>query len=119
MLRHLLKSKIHRATITDSNIHYQGSMTIDLDLMEAADILPFEQINIYNISNGERFETYAVEGPRGSGEICLNGAAARKGVVGDLIIIATYAGLNEQELKNFQPKIVQVDAGNRRLLRAA
>jgi aspartate 1-decarboxylase len=119
MLRHLLKSKIHRATITDSNIHYQGSMTIDLDLMEAADILPFEQINIYNISNGERFETYAVEGSRGSGEICLNGAAARKGVVGDLIIIATYAGLNEQELKNFQPKIVQVDAGNRRLLRAA
>ena len=119
MLRHLLKSKIHRATITDSNIHYQGSMTIDLDLMEAADILPFEQINVYNISNGERFETYAVEGPRGSGEICLNGAAARKGVVGDLIIIATYAGLNEQELKNFQPKIVQVDAGNRRLLRAA
>ena len=119
MLRHLLKSKIHRATITDSNIHYQGSMTIDLDLMEAADILPFEQINVYNISNGERFETYAVEGPRGSGEICLNGAAARKGVVGDLIIIATYAGLNEQELKNFQPKIVQVDTGNRRLLRAA
>ena len=119
MLRHLLKSKIHRATITDSNIHYQGSMTIDLDLMEAADILPFEQINVYNISNGERFETYAVEGPRGNGEICLNGAAARKGVVGDLIIIATYAGLNESELKNFQPKIVQVDAGNRRLLRAA
>jgi aspartate 1-decarboxylase len=119
MLRHLLKSKIHRATITDSNIHYQGSMTIDLDLMEAADILPFEQINVYNISNGERFETYAVEGTRGRGEICLNGAAARKGVVGDLIIIATYAGLNEQELKNFQPKIVQVDAGNRRLLRAA
>jgi aspartate 1-decarboxylase len=119
MLRHLLKSKIHRATITDSNIHYQGSMTIDLDLMEAADILPFEQINVYNISNGERFETYAVEGTRGSGEICLNGAAARKGVVGDLIIIATYAGLTEQELKNFQPKIVQVDAGNRRLLRAA
>jgi aspartate 1-decarboxylase len=119
MLRHLLKSKIHRATITDSNIHYQGSMTIDLDLMEAADILPFEQINVYNISNGERFETYAVEGSRGSGEICLNGAAARKGVVGDLIIIATYAGLNEQELKNFQPKIVQVDARNRRLLRAA
>jgi len=119
MQRHLLKSKIHRATITDSNIHYQGSMTIDLDLMEAADILPFEQINVYNISNGERFETYAVEGTRGSGEICLNGAAARKGVVGDLIIIATYAGLTEQELKNFQPKIVQVDAGNRRLLRAA
>jgi aspartate 1-decarboxylase len=119
MLRHLLKSKIHRATITDSNIHYQGSMTIDLDLMEAADILPFEQINVYNISNGERFETYAVEGTRGSGEICLNGAAARKGVVGDLIIIATYAGLNEQELKNFQPKIVQVDARNHRLLRAA
>ena len=119
MLRNLLKSKIHRATITDSNIHYQGSMTIDLNLMEAADILPFEQINIYNISNGERFETYAVEGRRGSGEICLNGAAARKGVVGDLIIIATYATLNEQELKNFQPKIVQVDAQNRHLLKAA
>lgn len=119
MLRHLLKSKIHRATITDSNIHYQGSMTIDLNLMEAADILPFEQIQIYNISNGERLETYAVAGPRGSGEICLNGAAARKGVVGDLIIIATYATLNEQELKNFQPKIVPVDAQNRRSLKAA
>jgi aspartate 1-decarboxylase len=119
MTRTLLKSKIHRATITEANINYQGSMTIDQDLMEAADIIPFEQIQVYNIANGERFATYALEGPRGSGVICLNGAAARKGVIGDLIIIATYAALDEKELGNFEPKIVQVDAHNRRRLRAA
>jgi aspartate 1-decarboxylase len=119
MTRTLLKSKIHRVTITESNLHYEGSMTIDQDLMEAADIMPYEQIQIYNIANGERFATYALEGPRGSGVVCLNGAAARKGVVGDLVIIATYANLEEKELQHFTPKVVQVDALNHRRLRAA
>lgn len=119
MNRTLLKSKIHRATITEANIHYEGSMTIDQDLMEAADIVAFEQIQVYNIANGERFATYALEGPRGSGVICLNGAAARKGVVGDLVIIATYAVFEEKELKAFKPKVVQVDAQNHLRLRAA
>jgi aspartate 1-decarboxylase len=119
MNRTLLKSKIHRATITESNLHYEGSMTIDQDLMEAADIIPYEQIQVYNIANGERFATYAIEGPRSSGVICLNGAAARKGVAGDLVIIATYADFQEEEARNYQPKVVQVDAQNRRRLRAA
>lgn len=119
MTRTLMKSKIHRATITESNLQYEGSMTIDQDLMEAADIIPYEQIQVYNIANGERFATYALEGPRGSGVICLNGAAARKGAVGDLVIIATYAGMAEKELQNFKPKVVQVDSLNRRRLRAA
>jgi aspartate 1-decarboxylase len=119
MTRTLMKSKIHRATITESNLHYEGSMTIDQDLLEAADIVPYEQIQIYNIANGERFSTYALGGPRGSGMICLNGAAARKGVVGDLVIIATYAGLAEKELHNFKPKVVQVDSKNHLRLKAA
>jgi aspartate 1-decarboxylase len=119
MTRTLLKSKIHRATITESNLHYEGSMTIDQDLMEAADIIAYEQIQVYNIANGERFATYALEGPRGSCVICLNGAAARKGVVGDLVIIATYAGMEEKELQKFTPKVVQVDTHNRLRLRAA
>lgn len=119
MIRTMLKSKIHRATVTESNLHYEGSMTIDRELMEAADILPYEQIQVYNIANGERFSTYAIEGPAGSGVICLNGAAARKGLAGDLVIIATYADYNEQELKQYQPKVVHVDAQNRRSLKAA
>ena len=119
MTRILLKSKIHRATITESNLHYEGSMTIDQDLMEAADIVPYEQIQVYNIANGERFSTYAIEGPRGSGVICLNGAAARKGLAGDLVIIATYADFAEQEVKNHKPKVVYVDGQNRRQLLAA
>jgi aspartate 1-decarboxylase len=114
-----MKSKIHRATITQADIHYEGSMTIDQDLMEAADIVSFEQIQVYNVANGERFSTYAMEGPRGSGVICLNGAAARKGVVGDLVIIATYGAIEEKERQNFKPKIVQVDAQNHLRLRAA
>ena len=87
MLRSMLKSKIHRATITDADLNYEGSLTIDSRLMEAADLFPFEQILVYNISNGNRFDTYVIEGKRGSGSICLNGAAARKGAPGDLIII--------------------------------
>jgi aspartate 1-decarboxylase len=89
MWRVMLKSKIHRATITEANLAYEGSLTIDADLMRGADILPYEMVHIYNISNGERFQTYAIEGAPGSGVICLNGAAARRGAVGDLIIITT------------------------------
>lgn len=113
MQRTLLKSKIHRATITDSNLEYEGSLTIDENLMEAADILPFEQIKVYNVHNGARFDTYAIPGPKGRGDICLNGAAARMGAKGDLVIIVTYSTYTEAELKNHQPKIVLVDAHNR------
>ncbi len=113
MLRVMLKSKIHRATITEANLHYEGSLTIDADLMRAADILPYEMVHIYNISNGARFETYAIAGEPGSGVICLNGAAARKGVPGDLIIITTYATYSAEELESHQPKVVLVDAHNR------
>lgn len=113
MQRTLLKSKIHRARVTDANINYEGSLTIDQNLMEAADILPFEQIKVYNISNGARFDTYAIGGTRGKGEICLNGAAARMGASGDLIIIATYAIYNEAELMAHNPKIVLVEADSK------
>lgn len=109
----MLKSKIHRATVTDANLDYEGSITIDEALMESADIIPFEQVRIYNISNGNRFETYAIKGERGSGTICLNGAAARKAHRGDLLIIATYVSVNEEELKGFEPKLVLVDEKNR------
>lgn len=113
MQRTLLKSKIHRAKVTDANINYEGSLTIDENLMEAADILPFEQIKVYNISNGARFDTYAIGGTPGKGEICLNGAAARMGEIGDLIIIATYANYHEAEMMAHEPKIVMVEADNK------
>jgi len=113
MQRIMLKSKIHRATVTDANLHYEGSLTIDELLMEAADILPFEQIKVYNVHNGARFDTYAIAGPRGKGDICLNGAAARLGSRGDLIIIATYAEYEASELNNYQPRVVLVDADNK------
>ncbi|MGV8072978.1 MAG: aspartate 1-decarboxylase [Syntrophobacteraceae bacterium] len=114
MQRILLKSKIHRARITEANLEYEGSLTIDEDLMEAADILEYEQIKVYNINNGERFDTYAISGPRGSGVFCLNGAAARKGMRGDLIIIATYAAYDEAERRGHKPKIVLVGPDNKR-----
>ncbi|MBM4283993.1 MAG: aspartate 1-decarboxylase [Deltaproteobacteria bacterium] len=114
MWRHMLKSKIHRATITDANLTYEGSLTIDADLMRAADIIPYEMVHVYNINNGERFETYAIEGPAGSGVMCLNGAAARKGVPGDLIIVTTFAAYAAEELRQHQPKIVLVNHQNRR-----
>ena len=114
MQRMLLKSKIHRARITDSNLDYEGSLTIDEDLMKAADILPFEKIKIYNVFNGARFDTYAIPGPSGGGDICLNGAAARMGAKGDLLIIVTYASYDEAELRNHRPKIVLVDSNNKR-----
>ena len=114
MQRILLKSKIHRATVTDANLQYEGSLTVDEDLLRFADILSFEQIKIYNVSNGERFDTYAIAGPAGSCKICLNGAAARKGAKGDLIIIASYAHYDEKETAQHEPKIVLLDSGNRR-----
>ena len=113
MQRIMLKSKIHRATITEADLTYDGSLTIDRDLMDAAGIIPFEQVKVYNINNGERFETYAIEGGAGSGVIGLNGAAARKGHVGDLIIIVTYAQYEDSELDGFAPAILLCDENNR------
>ena len=112
MIRTFLKSKIHRATVTDVNIHYEGSLGIDADLMKAADILPYELVQVYSISTGERFETYAIEEPPGSGTIALKGAAARKGSPGDLIIVTCYTTIEDQSLADFKPAIVLVDENN-------
>ena len=112
MKRIMLKSKIHRATLTDANLNYEGSVTIDEDLMEAADILPFEQVQIYDINNGSRLETYVIKGKRGSGVICVNGAAARLVSKGDLVIIASYFALNEEEAISHEPKLVYVNEDN-------
>jgi aspartate 1-decarboxylase len=111
-MRTMLKSKIHRATVTEGNINYEGSITIDRMLMEAADILPYEQVQVLNINNGARFSTYTIEGKPGSGEICLNGAAARLAVKGDLVIILTYTEVPEEEARDYQPIIVHVDKNN-------
>lgn len=108
----MLKSKIHRATLTDANLNYEGSVTIDEDLMEAADILPFEQVQIYDINNGSRLETYVIKGKRGSGVICVNGAAARLVSKGDLVIIACYFALNEKEASMHEPKLIYVNEEN-------
>jgi aspartate 1-decarboxylase len=113
MLRVMMKSKIHRATVTQADLNYEGSLTIAEELMQAADILPYEMVHVYNISNGERFETYAIAGAAGSGVICLNGAAARRGAPGDLIIITTYATYEAAELAEHHPKVVLVDRRNR------
>lgn len=113
MQRIMLKAKIHRARVTDANLDYEGSITIDEELMEAADILPFEQVQIYNVTNGNRFETYALKGRRGSGVICINGAAAHKATTDDLIIIASYGLLDEEEYARHRPKLVYVDEANR------
>jgi aspartate 1-decarboxylase len=112
MLRVMMKSKIHRATITQADLDYEGSLTIAAELMRAADILPYEMVHVYNISNGERFETYTIEGKENSGVICLNGAAARKGAPGDLIIITTYATYGGAELAQHRPRVVLVDRHN-------
>lgn len=111
--RTMMKSKIHRATVTDANLNYVGSITIDTDLLDAADIRPYEQVAVVNINNGERFETYAIEGAPGSGDMCLNGAAARLAQPGDLIIVITYAQYDESELDGFEPTVVHVDESNR------
>jgi len=113
MQRIVLKSKIHRATITEADLNYEGSMTIDKDLMEKAGVVSFEQVKIYNINNGERFDTYAIEGERGSGVIGLNGAAARKGHVGDLVIIACYCMMEDSEMTGYHPEILLIDENNR------
>ncbi len=111
-MRMMMKSKIHRATVTDANINYEGSITIDKKLLREADILPYEQVHVLNINNGARFTTYAIEGGEGTGEICLNGAAARLAVKGDLVIIITYTQVREEELKSYQPKVVHVNENN-------
>ena len=111
-MRMMLKSKIHRATVTDANINYEGSITIDTKLMKAADIFPYEEVHVLNINNGARFTTYAIEGGEGSGEICLNGAAARLAVKGDIVIILTYTNMPEEQLKNYKPIIVHVNEKN-------
>lgn len=113
MQRTMLKSKLHRVTVTQSELHYEGSCAIDEDLLDAADIKEYQQIDIYNVNNGERFTTYAIRAERGSGTISVNGAAARLAAPGDLLIIATYASYNEIELQKFEPDLVYVDARNR------
>ena len=113
MKRTLLKSKIHRATVTDANLHYQGSCTIDPLLMEAADLLHFERVEIYNCTNGERFATYAIPGTPGMGEIVINGAAAHKAGPGDIVILASYADYEDAECRSHQPSLVFVDEQNR------
>jgi len=109
----MLRSKIHRATVTQTLLDYEGSITIDVDLLEAADLRPYERVQVLNLSNGHRFETYVIEGERGAGEIALNGPAARLGQVGDLVIIAAYALCDEAESADIRPNIVQVDGQNR------
>jgi aspartate 1-decarboxylase len=113
MFRLMLRSKIHRATVSDSNLEYEGSLTVDPLLLEAASILPYEQVSVSNLNNGERFETYVIPGKRGSGEMVLNGPTARKGVKGDKVIVFCYEYFNEEELKSFKPRIVLVDETNR------
>ena len=112
-MRTMLKSKIHRARVTDGNINYEGSITIDKKLMEAADILPYEQVHILDINNGARFQTYAIEGEADNGDICLNGAAARLVAKGDIVIILTYHDMQETECKDYHPRLVYVDEKNR------
>ena len=112
MIRRLLKSKLHRLTVTQANLNYEGSVTIDERLMLAANIVEFEQVDVYDTTNGNRLTTYAIRGAAGSGIICLNGAAARLIEVGDLVIIASYADLHENEIDNHQPTVVVVDEKN-------
>lgn len=114
MYRHFLKSKIHRATVTHCELHYEGSCAIDDHLLEAADIRENEQVHVWNIANGERFVTYAIRGERGSGIVSLNGSAARRAAVGDLVIISTFAMLSDAEQQEHRPRVVFVDECNRR-----
>jgi aspartate 1-decarboxylase len=112
MRRTMLKSKIHRATVTGSDLHYVGSITIDQDLLDAADIREHEQVHVVDVDNGARFETYTISGQRGSGEICINGAAARLVHTGDTIIVISYAEYAEEELDSFVPRVVHVNRDN-------
>ena len=112
-MRTMLRGKIHRATVTGADLHYEGSVTIDEDLLEMADILPYERVDIWNVTNGERFQTYALAGRRGSGVVCINGAAAHKARTGDLVIIASFAAMTDEEARAWTPHCVFVDARNR------
>ncbi len=116
MLIEVVKSKIHKVTVTEANLQYVGSITIDEDLLEAADILENEKVQVVNINNGERLETYVIKGERGSGDICLNGPAARKAAVGDVVIIISYAGIDYDEAKTFKPKLIFPDTDTNKLV---
>jgi aspartate 1-decarboxylase len=113
MTRKLLRGKIHRATVTGADLHYEGSVTIDQELMDRCDLLDHEAVHVWNVTNGERFETYAIPGRRGSGVICVNGAAAHKVRKGDLVIIAAFSWMDEKEARSWKPRVVFVDEQNR------
>ncbi len=115
MKLNVFKSKIHRASVTHADLHYEGSVTIDRDLMDAAEMLPYEAVHIWNVTSGTRLVTYALEGPRGSGVVCINGAAAHLNKPGDLVILATFADMTPDEARTHKPKVVRVDAANRPL----
>jgi aspartate 1-decarboxylase len=113
MQRHLMKSKIHRATITSADLHYEGSLTVDEELLDAADLASYEEVQVVNVNNGARFSTYVIPGPRGSGVLQLNGAAARQGLPGDLVIVISYGVYSEAEAEQHSPAVVFVDSQNR------
>ena len=113
MLRCMLRAKIHGATVTDANIAYEGSITVDEALLEAAGMVPYEQVRISNLNNGERFETYIIPGKRDSGGICLNGPTARKCVIGDIIMIFSYGYYSGEEIETLSPRIIRLDQNNR------
>ena len=113
MLRRMMKSKVHRATITSADLHYEGSLTLDEDLMDAADLVAHEEVQVVNVNNGSRFSTYVIPGPRGSGTLQLNGAAARLGLPGDLVILISYGDYEDAEARRHVPLVVHVDARNR------
>ena len=112
----VLKSKIHRVSVTEANLNYVGSIAIDEDLMDAANIIAGEKVQVVNINNGKRFDTYVIKGKRGSGEICMNGPAARKVIVGDIILIVSYASMDFEEAKTFEPKIIFPDTATNKLI---
>ena len=116
MFIEVVKSKIHKVSVTEANLQYVGSITIDEDLMEAADILENEKVQVVNINNGERLETYVIKGERGSGSVCLNGPAARKAAVGDVIIIISYASIDYKEAKTFKPRLIFPDTDTNKLI---
>lgn len=116
MFIEVVKSKIHRVTVTEANLNYIGSITIDEDLMDAANLVPYEKVSIVNNNNGERFETYIIKGERGSGVICLNGAAARKVQPGDIVIIMSYAMMDFEEAKSFKPSVIFPDTATNKLI---
>ncbi|MGE4338266.1 MAG: aspartate 1-decarboxylase [Pigmentiphaga sp.] len=113
MQRMMLRAKLHRVTVTQADLHYEGSCGIDQDLLDAANMKEFERIELYNVNNGERFSTYIIKAPRGSGEISLNGAAARRAHLGDHLIICTYGPMTDEEASAYEPKVILVDDANR------